>query len=131
LTERRNMRRLPAYLEIGDYSFEMYMHGFLLPYYRDRLGTITSAEDLVSKKDLRAIADPLRENSKLRVFANRNDFLTSDEDVAWLTTLLGTERVRFFPTGGHLGNLNRPEVQEEVMGSLDDLVRTNVSASTP
>lgn len=57
----------------------------------------------------------------MRVFANRNDFLTSDEDIAWLTELVGAERVRFFPRGGHLGNLHRPEVQAEVMSSLDDL----------
>jgi hypothetical protein len=29
--------------------------------------------------------------------------------------------VRVFPTGGHLGNLYQPEVQAELMSSLDDL----------
>jgi hypothetical protein len=38
-----------------------------------------------------------------------------------LTALVGSERVRFFPTGGHLGNLHRPTLQAEVMASLDDL----------
>jgi uncharacterized membrane protein len=100
----------------------MYLYGFVLPYHRDRLGTLASAEQMVAKNDLHAIADPLRSNSQLRVFANHNDFLTSDDDVAWLTELVGAERVRFFPTGGHLGNLHRPEVQAEVMASLEDLV---------
>jgi ABC-type transporter lipoprotein component MlaA len=121
LTERRRWRRLPAYREIGGYSFEMYLYAFVLPYHRDRLGTVRTAEELIARNDLHAIAGPLRGNPKLRVFANRNDFLTSDEDVAWLTALIGPERVRFFPTGGHLGNLHRPEVQAEVMDSLDDL----------
>jgi len=122
LTERRRMRRLPAYLEIGDYSFEMYLFAFVLPYYRDRLGTVSSAEELVAMNDLHAIADPLRGRTDLRVFANVNDFLTSMADVDWLTALVGSERVRFFPTGGHLGNLHRPEVQAEVMESLEDLL---------
>ena len=121
LTERRALRRLPAYKEIGDYSFEKYLYAFVLPYHRDRLGTISSAEQLVAMNDLHAIADPLRGNPKLRVFANHNDFLTSDDDITWLTELVGSERVRFFPTGGHLGNLHRPEVQAEVMASLADL----------
>ena len=121
LTERRPLQRLPAYEEIGDYSFTMYMYAFVLPYYRDRLGTVTSAEDLLAKNDLRAISDGLRDNPKLRVFANRNDFLTSDDDVEWLTVVVGSERTRFFPTGGHLGNLYKPEVQAEVMASLEDL----------
>jgi ABC-type transporter lipoprotein component MlaA len=121
-TEWRRLRRLPAYTEVGDYSFAMYLHAFVLPYHRDRLGQVASAEALIAQNDLRAIAGPLRGNPKLRVFANRNDFLTSEEDVDWLTALVGAERVRFFPRGGHLGNLHRPEVQAEVMGSLDDLL---------
>lgn len=121
LTERRRWQRLPAYREIGDYSFEMYLYAFVLPYHRDRLHTVGTAEELIAMNDLHAIAGPLRDNPKLRVFANRNDFLTSDEDVAWLTALVGPERVRFFPTGGHLGNLHRPEVQATVMEALADL----------
>jgi len=122
LTERRALRRLPPYEEIGDYSFSMYFYAFLFPYYRDRMGSIDSAEQMVAVNDLHAIAEPLRGNAKLRVFANRNDFLTSDDDITWLTALIGPERARFFPTGGHLGNLHRPEVQAEIMSSLDDLV---------
>jgi ABC-type transporter lipoprotein component MlaA len=128
LTERRALRRLPVYEEIGDYSFAMYFYAFLFPYFRDRIGTPASAEEMVAMNELYAIAGPLRDNPKLRVFANRNDFLTSDEDVAWLSALVGPERVRFFPTGGHLGNLHRPEVQEEVMASLDDLLASGAGA---
>ncbi len=130
LTERRPLQRLPAYEEIGDYSFTMYMYAFVLPYHRDRVGTVTSAEELVAKNDLRAIADGLRGNQKLHVFANRNDFLTSDEDVEWLTLVVGSERTRFFPTGGHLGNLYKPEVQADVMASLEDLRPVQDSAGT-
>ena len=99
----------------------MYLYAFLLPYYRDRVGTPASAEELIALNDLHAIADALRGHEKLRVFANRNDFLTSDADVEWLTALVGPERVRFFPEGGHLGNLHRREVQDEVMAALADL----------
>jgi hypothetical protein len=49
--------------------------------------------------------------------------LTSDADIEWLTALIGPEHARFFPTGGHLGNLHRPEVQAHVMVSLDDWLR--------
>jgi hypothetical protein len=121
LTERRPLRRGPAYREMGDYSFEMYLYAFVLPYYRDRLGEVETAEQLVAMNDLHAIAEPLRGHPKLRVFANHNDFLTSDDDVDWLTDLIGPEHVRFFPSGGHLGNLHRPEVQADVMAAIADL----------
>jgi hypothetical protein len=35
---------------------------------------------------------------------------------------VGGERVAFFPTGGHLGNLHQPEVQRAIMDSLADLL---------
>jgi hypothetical protein len=129
LTERRALRRLPAYEEIGDYSFTMYFYGFVFPYYRDRVGTPASSAEMVAMNDLRAIAEPLRANPELRVFANRNDFLTSDADVEWLAELVGPERVRFFPRGGHLGNLHRPEVQAEVMASIEDLLRGDAAGA--
>jgi hypothetical protein len=121
-TERRALRRLPAYEEIGDYSFRMYFYAFVLPYYRDRVGTPATSEEMLATNDLRALSGRLRGNPELRVFANRNDFLTNAADIDWLQDLVGPERVHFFPTGGHLGNLHRPEVQAEVMDSLDDLL---------
>ena len=126
LTERRALRRHPPYEEIGDYSFAMYFYGFVLPYHRDRTHTIASAEDMLAANDLHAIAEALRGNAKLRVFANHDDFLTTDDDVAWLTALLGTQ-ARVFPTGGHLGNLHRPEVQAEIMASLADLAEADAA----
>jgi ABC-type transporter lipoprotein component MlaA len=120
-SQRGPLRRWAAYQEIADYSFAEYLYAFLLPYYRDRLQRVASADELVAQNDLHAIADALRGNPKLRLFANRNDFLTSAEDVVWLTQLLGKQHVRFFPTGGHLGNLHRPEVQHDIMDALADL----------
>jgi hypothetical protein len=100
----------------------------VLPYYQDQLRLLTSSEALVNENDLHAIADPLRANPKLRVFANHNDFLTSNEDVEWLTELVGPERVAFFPTGGHLGNLNQPAVQTLIMDSIADLLPASAAA---
>jgi hypothetical protein len=82
---------------------------------------------LIEQNDLHSLADHLRANPRLRVFANHNDFLTSDEDVAWLTALIGPDHVSVFPRGGHLGNLHRPEVQAQLMSALDDL-RSDVGA---
>ena len=126
-TERGWFRRTSAYEEIADYSFVEYMYAFMIPYFRDKLGVSVSAEDLLDQNDLRSIADKLRSNGKIRHFANRNDFLTSDEDVTWITELLGESNVRFYAEGGPLGNLYRPEVQEEVMSAITDLLETRPS----
>ncbi len=68
------------------------------------------------------------DGGKIRHFANANDFLLADGDVEWLTEVLGPEHVEFFPTGGHLGGLFRPEVQEGVMDSVRDLASSGGDA---
>lgn len=120
-TQRSNLRRWAAYEEMAEYSYTEYLYAFVLPYYRDRLGLLFTAKQLVRENDLHAITQRLRANPKLRVFANTNDFLTTKEDVQWLTEVVGAEHVAFFPTGGHLGNLHKPEVQRAIMDSIEDL----------
>jgi ABC-type transporter lipoprotein component MlaA len=121
-TERSFLRRESAYVEMASYSFEGYVYAFVLPYFRDQLRLVSGMDDLIDQTDLRSVADGLRGNPKIRHFANRNDFLTTPADVAWITETLGSERVTLFPTGGHLGNLHKPEVQAEIMASIADLV---------
>jgi hypothetical protein len=117
------LRRGPAYREIGDISFDEYLRDFVLPYYRDRRGLVDSERDLERQNDLRELEAALRASGRIRHFANSNDFLTSDADEAWLVDVLGAERTRFFPRGGHLGNLHLEEVQREIQEGLEALAR--------
>ncbi len=128
-TERSFLHRESAYVEMASYSFEGYLYAFVLPYFQDQLHLVSGLDDLVAKGDLRSVADGLRDNPKIRHFANRNDFLTTPEDVAWITATLGAEHVRLFPTGGHLGNLHRPEVQAEIMASIADVIEPGQSVA--
>ncbi len=72
--------------------------------------------------DLRSIGDALRASGKIRHFANRNDFLVAEEDMEWITKALGEKNVQFFPSGGHLAGLHKPEVKEEIMQALADVL---------
>ena len=132
-TRRTWFRRQSAYEEIAEYSFAEYVFAFVLPYYCDFLKTVCDAEQLITMNELHSIAEPLRANTKIRHFANKNDFLTTPEDREWLGDLLGPERTYFFPRGGHLGNLHEPVIQERVMTALTDLLPTATAAapSTP
>ena len=121
-TPRGWLRRVSAYEEVSEYSFGEYIYGFLMPYYRETLGVEGTVEDLLFQNDLRSIEAGLRENSKIRHFSNRNDFLTTDEDISWLTGVLGEPNVKFYAEGGHLGNMYRPVVQNEVMSAMTDLL---------
>jgi ABC-type transporter lipoprotein component MlaA len=121
-TERRTLARNPAYDEINGYSFEEYLYAFVLPELLGRPDAPPSVAEVIAANDLRSLEAALRANGRIRHFANSNDFLTDDADEAWLVEVLGSDRVRFFPEGGHLGGLHRPEVQAEIMEVLADLV---------
>ena len=115
LTKPTLLQRAPAFREASEYSYMEYMHAWVLPYYSRREAGLTfddaGARAMFERCDLRSIADGLRANDKIRLFANENDFLLRPDDVAWLKDLLG-DRARFFPAGGHLGNLHRKAIQE-------------------
>ncbi len=121
-TPRSPWNRGSAYAEMGDYSFIEYLHAFVLPWVRDQRHEVASLDEIVQRNDLRSLERTLHAHPRIRHFANRNDFVTNDDDVAWLTRVLGADHVRFFPTGGHLGNLDRPEVQAEAMATIEDLL---------
>ena len=133
-TPRSSWRRAPAYIEMGEYSYAQYFYGFVLPYYQGRdpagihpdlsgIGSPTwTADEMIAHCDLRSLEGALRRLRNVYHFANSNDFLTTEADEKWLADVLGADRVRFFPRGGHLGNLNRPAVQDAIMDTLQDLV---------
>ena len=121
-TERTLLHRESSYVEMAGYGFEAYLYAFVLPYFSDRLHRVSGMDELIAQSDLRSAVDGLRGNSKIRHFANNNDFLATSADLAWLRETLGTEHVRVYPTGGHLGNLYKPEVQAEIMASIADLL---------
>ena len=107
--------------EILEYSFMQYFYAFALPYFLER-GLVSSDEDAIARSDLHSIAPRLRANAKIRAFSSANDFLITREDVDWLTGLLGEENVTFYESGGHMGNLFLPDVQQDVIRSIADLL---------
>ena len=125
----RNFRRDPVYQEILQYSYQDYFEKFAIPYYQTRgLAAPTqaapeasprrAAETLEKAGDLRTYDAGLRANPNIRVIVNQNDFLLTDEDLAWLHATFGPEQLTVFPIGGHLGNLSNLTVQKSILAAL-------------
>jgi len=113
-----NFRRDPMYQEILQYSFQDYFDKFATPYYQSRAaGSLTGAA-LEQSGDLRTYETGLRANPDIRVIVNENDFLLTDEDLAWLHATFAPERLTVFNKGGHLGNLFNPAVQKSILAAL-------------
>ena len=111
-------RRNPAYQEILHYSFQDYFQKFVIPYYQSHGLPEDTAETLLKSSDLRTYDAGLRGNRNIRVIVNENDFLLTDEDLAWLRANFGPDQLTVFSRGGHLGNLFNPTVQKSILAAL-------------
>jgi ABC-type transporter lipoprotein component MlaA len=115
-----NLRRTPLYQEILQYSYQDYFQKFVIPYYQAR-GLDSPVDALDKGGDLRTYETGLRANPNIRVIDNQNDFLLTDEDLAWLRATFSPEHLTVFQQGGHLGNLSNPIVQQTIVNALSGL----------
>jgi hypothetical protein len=114
----RNFRREPVYQEILQYSYQDYFEKFATPYYQIHGLGLTAAEKLQKAGDLRTYDAGLRANPDIRVIVNENDFLLTDEDLAWFRTTFTSKQLTVFKRGGHLGNLSNLTVQKSILAAL-------------
>ena len=127
LTRRTRWHKAPAFREAAEFSFMEYVYGFLLPYYaqperQTEFGIEFSEEgarQLFEQSSLRALGPRLQSDERLRVFTNQNDFLLRAADLEWLKTTFG-ERLTLFEDGGHLGNLYRDYIQQQIAEVLSE-----------
>lgn len=111
-------RREPVYQEILQYSFEDYFQKFAIPYFQGHGLGAEAGDTLLKAGDLRSYDAGLRANGDIRVIVNENDFLLTDEDLAWLRATFGEDQLTVFNRGGHLGNLFNPAVQKSILAAL-------------
>ncbi|MFC3609318.1 serine/threonine protein kinase [Stutzerimonas tarimensis] len=84
-------------------DFDCYMTKQLVPWWRERFdgGSLTQLTDQVS---LYALEDYLREQTKIAVMHNADDFILGPGDLGFLRRTMG-DRLTLYPRGGHCGNL--------------------------
>jgi ABC-type transporter lipoprotein component MlaA len=107
----------PVSEELEASSLERYVEELALPYVAKNLERGRSPRELQRAADLRSQEELLRDDPRVRVLTNQDDFILSRDDLAWLERVLG-ERLTLHPGGGHLGNLHTDEVQGEIMDAL-------------
>jgi pimeloyl-ACP methyl ester carboxylesterase len=113
-----NFRRDRVYQEILQYSYQDYFDKFAIPYYSARNLGAPTADALEKAGDLRTYETSLHANPDIRVLVNQNDFLLTDDDLAWLHATFAPAELTVFPQGGHLGNLYNPAVQKTILAAL-------------
>ena len=111
-------KREPAYKEVMNFSYKDYFYKFAVPYYQAKG---VSREELLRHANLRNNARKLRNQPKIRIITNRNDFLLPAQDLRWLKNNFSSSQLTVFPQGGHLGNLNDPAVEKAISQALSGL----------
>jgi hypothetical protein len=88
-------------------SFFDFFEEYFYPYFKSRNPAVTR-QDLIASLGLRSIEGYLKNSPQFGVMVNENDFILSGADRDYLRTLFGP-RAKFYPRGGHLGNLEYKE----------------------
>jgi pimeloyl-ACP methyl ester carboxylesterase len=110
-------RREGFYRELMEFSFDDYLHKWLEP---ELLKNGLSKQSFFQATSLRPLERALRENPRVHVMGNRNDFLINSKDVQWMSSTFG-ERASWLPSGGHLGNLGDPQFFKSLSAAMEKM----------
>jgi hypothetical protein len=85
-------------------DFDCYLTEQLIPMWRARTDGGSVAQ-LIDQVSLYAVADYLKNSSKIAVMHNADDVILGPGDLGFLRRTMG-DRLTVYPLGGHCGNLN-------------------------
>ncbi len=97
-------------------GFTDYFHEFFFPYFKKKYPSLTR-ESLVNQLSLLHIEPYLKGASKISLVHNRDDVILVEGDIGTFEDIFGS-RAKFFPTGGHLGNLQQRETLAYIVNSF-------------
>lgn len=102
--------------EIRMFSFEQYMRIFVLP----TLPPSQDSKDPIFETDIRSLTEYLKNDTRIYLMHNLDDFLIKPEDQHPIEAIFGN-RARLYPLGGHVGNLWFPQNDWDIKMILSPL----------
>jgi hypothetical protein len=116
--------RSARFAEARSYTLTGYIKTFLIPRIRQLGDKEMSIEKLNAQNSLKAIETTLENNQQIFLMHNLDDLLVSGEDIAYLKKVFG-DRAKFYPHGGHLGNLWYPENKKDILNIFKPLLASS------
>jgi hypothetical protein len=102
--------------EAKSFTLVDYYWKVAVPLWRKQLGDPQAEpESLLQRSSLAPIIDRLRNNPRVHIMHNVDDFLAERKSIEALKEALG-DQVTLYPYGGHLGNLWYPENKKTILG---------------
>jgi hypothetical protein len=96
--------RTQRFREAHSYTLTEYLKKILINRLRQMGNTRIDPDELNARNSLPAIKTMLENNENFFLMHNLDDFLLTDQDIAFLEKTFG-DRAIIYPHGGHLGNL--------------------------
>jgi hypothetical protein len=122
---RDDMRRRLE--EAKQLNFTNYNQQIAVPRWQKQIGDPhADLETFIQRGSLASIADQLRDNPKVHILHNADDFLSERKSIDELKEVLGN-RVTLYPYGGHLGNLWYPENKKYAFNFFGARPRTEIA----
>jgi len=104
-----------AYQRVNALCWEDYYSKIVAPALSERN---IDGDALAQASNLRTREAGLTAAANLKLVLTSNDFLLTDEDLAWFRERFPDERTVYSETGGHMGQLWRPEVREAMRAAI-------------
>lgn len=98
-------------------SFQDYLEKSLLPFYQAKIDQNLTVKELSRQSDLSYLEKSLRDNQRVRLLHNKNDFLVTEQQIEWYSQVF-SQRAVILPEGGHLGNMYHPAYQKLILQAL-------------
>ena len=109
-----NTTSLFPYMIVGYRTgFVKYFHEYFFPYYQEIDSGLTEKE-LIADLSLESIEEYLKQSDKIGLLHNEDDIIMAPGEVYYLQVVFG-DRAQIYPTGGHCGNMNHPNVVKFIM----------------
>lgn len=89
-------------------GFVDYFNEYFFPYWQKRQPGLTK-QHFIDNLSLAAIAPYLKNAKKIGLLHNEDDIILAKGEIEQLVEIFGG-RAKVYPTGGHLGNMNHPDV---------------------
>jgi len=104
-----NSTSLASYLAVGNRTgFVNYFHEYFYPYFQAKDPELTEA-GMIADLSLKKIEGYLKSSDKIGLLHNEDDIIMAPGEVDYLQGIFG-DRAKIYPTGGHCGNMNHPDV---------------------
>ena len=108
-----------AHKKVGALGWEDYYSKIIIPALAARK---INAETLDRASNLRTREPGLTAAKNLKLVLTGNDFLLTQEDLAWFRKRFPGDRTIYTETGGHMGQLWKPEVRESMRAAIRQTV---------